>query len=141
MMQLKFEYGVGLVRQLSRFSVVGIGATLVHMAVFVVTIELLDLSAMNANLAAFLVAFVVSFVGHWNWTFWHGVQRQSVIVPMLRFAGVALVGFGLNAAIVFSVTRTFALPYFWALIPMATLVPLCTFLLSRRWAFRPPRRS
>lgn len=125
-----------LLYQYVKFSIVGVAATATHIAVFASTIELLDLEPMQANLTAFCVAFGVSLLGHRNWTFWTDKPRPDVVATAVRFAGVAAFGLGLNSAVVFLTTETLELPYVYALVPMATLVPISTFLLSRFWAFR-----
>ena len=129
-----------LAAQLTKFGTVGVAATLAHVGSFALGIELLNLPPLVSNLFAFYVAFVVSFIGHFYWTF-RGqtkVPQGSFRLPwaaFFRFAAVAVTGLALNSAAVFFVVNLFHLPYGYACALMVTAVPFCTFILSKYWAF------
>jgi putative flippase GtrA len=53
----------------SRFGLVGITATAVHMLAVSVLLSETQLPTLLANACAFLVAFCVSFAGNYVWTF------------------------------------------------------------------------
>jgi putative flippase GtrA len=117
---------------------VGILATLVHAIAFAALIELAKLAPLIANFAAFGIAFLVSFLGHFHWTF--RSQRATADwwrqrTALARFAMVALTGFMLNSLAVVLVVNLLALPYQYALILMVTIIPLIVFGLSKFWAF------
>ena len=76
-----------------RFASVGGAATAVHVVLFAALIELVQSSAVIANLAAFGAALLLSFVCHCRWTFRHRGGRRTALS---RFAVVAAVGLGLN---------------------------------------------
>ncbi|MEM9386269.1 MAG: GtrA family protein [Pseudomonadota bacterium] len=119
--------------QYIKFALVGGLATLTHVAAFAAFNELTSLTPLLANFAAFGTAFSVSFFGHLRWTFaQHDVQPAAALG---RFAAVALVGLSLNTLIVYLITDVLAWSYIAAIPPMATLVPISTFVLSKYWAF------
>lgn len=124
------------VHQYAKFSFVGVLATATHLLIFSATIELLNLEPMLANLAAFGVAFVVSFSGHRSWTFRTTGRPPALVQSGLRFGAVAAIGLALNSGAVFLTTEAMALSYRWALLPMATVIPFATYLMNRYWAFR-----
>lgn len=127
-----------LVLQYARFGAVGLGATAIHVSTFTTLIEWAGLAPLLANLAAFSIALLVSFVGHFHWTFrgrtadprW---QRQRVAFS--RFALVALAGLALNSVVVVLVVNLLMLPYEYALVAMICVVPFLIFALSKLWAF------
>ena len=126
-------------RQVLRFGLVGVGATLVHLAVFAAVAEGLKISPQLANVAGFLVAFAVSFAGHAGWTFRDQIdERRLQGGHLVRFFCVSLAGFVFNSAIVYLVTAVFHHPARAALVLMATLTPAILFILNRYWVFRLP---
>lgn len=101
-------------------------------------IEFVGLVPLVANFAAFGIAVLVSFLGHFHWTFRsqtadHGWQQQRA--AFVRFAQVALAGLVLNSLAVILVVHLMALPYPYALILMVGVVPLVVFAMSKFWAF------
>ena len=120
-----------------RFGAVGITATVTHITSFVLWIEIVGMSPLWANLAAFCGAFIVSFVGHLGWTFRD--QRTSEDASwrsaFAKFVFVALVGLTLNSLVVFLVVDVLSLSYVYAIVLMVAVVPACIFLLSKFWAF------
>jgi putative flippase GtrA len=123
--------------QIVKFGVVGIVATLVHTVCFVSFVDFVGLSAIAANFASFAVAFAVSFMDHFKWTF-RDPSRSSV--PTLRpalfkFALTALIGLGLNTAIAYGIVDHLGLSHYVAAGLMLSVVPGMIFVLSRRWAF------
>lgn len=131
---------VRVAMQFIKFGAVGGAATLTHVGSFTLGIELFDLQPLMSNLAAFCVAFGVSFVGHFCWTFHDQtmIKKQNSRLPwraLLRFLMVAITGLVLNSLAVFLVVNQLGLPYGYACALMLTAVPLCTFILSKFWAF------
>lgn len=126
---------LALLLQYGRFGIVGVGATLVHVAVYAGLIELLALSPLAANTLGFMAGVNVSFLGHRGWTFrdqGHGDVRRSLV----RFWVVALLGFALNSLFVWLVTGALGLAYGWAIPLIMGVTPLATFALAKLWAFR-----
>lgn len=130
-----------LAYQYVRFGVVGLVATAVHVGFFVLLIEWLTVRPLSANVVAFCIAVLVSYLGNFHWTFRADAQtldkddcRQPII--FLKFAVVAVTGLLLNTLAVYMVMEVLQLPYGYALIVMVGLVPIVVFLLNKFWAFR-----
>jgi len=121
--------------QYLRFGIVGLGATLTHALSFVAAIELAGIAPLLANLVAFGIAVLVSFLGHFHWTFRRAGGAAPGLAALLRFVVVALTGLVLNSLIVYGVVHILAWPYPFAVLLMVSLVPLVVFALSRAWAF------
>jgi putative flippase GtrA len=121
-------------RQLAWFVLVGLAALMVHMAAVWMLVSHFRQQPLNANIAGFLIAFLVSFWGHSRLTFRAHAARARESLP--RFFVVACLGFALNQ---FAYARLLA--YFGPTdyLPLLALVlfgvALCTFILSRIWAF------
>lgn len=120
-------------RELLLFGCVGISALLVHFVIVSLWLVPAGLPPLAANVAAFLLAFQVSYWGHRCLTFQaqHVPHRQA----LPRFFGVASLSFALNEALYFVLLRFTPLDYRSALLLVLVLVALFTFLLSKRWAF------
>ncbi len=122
----------GLLRQVLRFAVVGMGATLTHAAVFWLGFALGGLHHVPANILAFLVAFEVSYFGHRRWSFAGGRRETG---RRWRLLAVSLLGLGLNlawGALAFELWGGMAL--FLAL--QIGVTPGLVFVLSRLWVFK-----
>ena len=117
------------------FVLVGASAALTHMAVFALVLLLVPtLWPEIANVAGFLVAFLVSFVGHRRLSFQDACT--SLMQSFLRFTATAVAGFTANEAVFIVLFRVLALPTWLALISAIVVSALQTFVLSRYWAFR-----
>jgi putative flippase GtrA len=123
-----------IARQSFRFVAVGAAATLVHYVIALVLEGSGALGPMTANVAGFLVAFGVSFVGQWRWTFREADAPLSRALPL--YFAVSLGSFGLNALLLKLLLTWGVLPYAVALAVVLLSVAAVTFLLSRIWAFR-----
>ena len=117
------------------FVLVGASAALTHMVVFTLVLFLVPtLWPEIANVAGFLVAFLVSFVGHRRLSFQDA--GTSLLQSFMRFAATAVAGFVTNEAVFIALFRVFGLPTWLALIGGIVVSAVQTFVLSRFWAFR-----
>ena len=117
------------------FVLVGASAALTHMAVFTVVLLLVPtLWPEIANVAGFLVAFLMSFVGHRRLSFQDA--GTSVMQSFVRFAATAVAGFATNETVFIVLFRVLVLPTWVALISGIVVSAVQTFVLSRFWAFK-----
>lgn len=65
--------------QFARFSVTGLGTTLLHVALAVSMIDLLAFEPVAANGAAFWIATVFAYICNTRWSFQARMNRQSVL--------------------------------------------------------------
>ncbi|HEX5078773.1 MAG TPA: GtrA family protein [Geminicoccaceae bacterium] len=129
--------------QYARFGTIGLGATATNALLFVMLVELAGLAPLLANAVAFCVAVLVSFHGHFHWTFPRAAarpaeradDRRQRRAALARFVVVALIGLALNSLAIWAVVDLMALPYAYALIVMVVVVPPLLFILNKRWAF------
>ena len=115
------------------FLTVGACAGCVH---YVVTLGLhtfVALSAGSANVAGFLAAFPVSYLGHRCLSFTATAVPHRHALPRLFL--VSSVAFVANQTLLLTILSMTALPLWIALAIVLFVVAFSTYLLSRRWVF------
>lgn len=124
--------------QMLKFGLVGGLATFVHMVIGALLIQS-GWAPLTANTGAFAVAFLVSFVGHLGFSF--SDQDTDARQALRRFACVALLGFGVNEALLSVLLAQAGLGETLCLWLSTGSAALVTFVLSKLWAFRAPQRT
>jgi len=134
-----FQDFVRLILQYARFGVVGIVASVVHVGLFVFSIEIFGLWEIYANILGFSVAVCVSYFGNLLWTFNHVIESNKSVVNksyLVRFWFVAILGLLLNTLIVYLISEVYHLEYYYSVILMVTATPVVIFTLNKVWVFR-----
>ena len=139
-----------LPRQAFWFTIVGATAALVHFVMLVLLVNVLSLSPAWANCGAFLVAFLVSFSGHFYLTFQYSStsiseQSDSKLPPssasalqkLAKWFLSSVAGFLLNQGL-FVLGLTWIGDRYYVIIwfVVTALVTVMTFLLGKLWAFK-----
>jgi putative flippase GtrA len=122
-----------LLGQLVRFGLVGATNTALTLATYSALVAL-DARVALAAAVGWGIGAVNGFVLNRAWTF-RGAVRGAV--PAARYAVVALVGSGLNAALVSIAVSDQHLPRLAGELAVLPPVTLLTFLLCRTWVFAP----
>lgn len=92
-----------------------------------------------ANVVGWLVAFLVSFLGHHRLSFrGHGKPWQHT---MPRFLLVSAMGFAINEASYAAALHWSGLRYDLVLLAVLLLVAAATYWLGRSWAFARPHAA
>ena len=121
-------------RQLARFIVVGTGSAAVHLGIVAMLVRLAGWVPLVANLAGWMVAFWVSFIGHYGWTFRGTVLTKRASAQ--RFVLLSASGFLLNEGL-YAMTLRWTAQRFDVLLAFVLVVTaVATFVASRLWAFR-----
>ena len=120
-------------KRLLQFGLVGGAAAAVHLAVVSVLVPWAGWHPLVANVAAFLVAFCVSYAGHARWTFGDSATAARRSLP--RFFAVAVTSFAANEALYALLLALTSLQYQVALFITLVAVAVMTFVASRYWAF------
>jgi putative flippase GtrA len=124
-----------MIRRVAWFVFVGCMAAAVHLGTVVLLVSRFGWQPLVANVVAWLVAFCVSFSGHWHLTFPR--SGAPLARAAVRFFLISLAGFLVNEAMYalllhLTGTRWYAVVLFFVLLAVAVM----TYLLSSRWAFR-----
>jgi len=115
-----------------RFGFVGGLASLVHFAVASLLFWMMPGWLFAANVVGFVVAFFVSYFGHYHLTFRAGTAHGDSI---WRFGLVALLGFGINMVVLALFTWLVGYQTLAGLAVAIVFAAGSVYLLSRRWAF------
>lgn len=125
--------------QLVKFIIMGSLAAVVHLAVLYTAVTFLDIAPAWANALAFVVAFVVSFIGHLNVTFKenHLAQTASVSSRLFKWFMSAITGFMLNQGLFVLGLAWLGESYYLLIWFIVTgIVTALSFLLGKLWAFK-----
>ena len=124
-----------LAHQVPLFAVVGVAATLTHVASALTARELAGLPPLKANLVGYLLAVGVSYLGNARLTF----RRRALHGPQfMRFVVVSLLGLCVTQSLTWLLVQRLGWPFWAGLGVVAVVVPALSFGLSRVWAFRHP---
>jgi putative flippase GtrA len=118
--------------RLAWFIAVGCAAAAVHLAVVVLLVSGLGQLPLLANIVGWLVAFTVSFSGHWLLTF---DKRAPWWRAARRFFTISMGGFLVNESLYAVLLRLSGWRYDVLLGIVLVAVAVVTYLLSSRWAF------
>lgn len=123
--------------QLISFAVVGVGATLTHALVFHILFAWVGVAHLLANIGGFLVAFSVSYLGQFKWTF----KTEAAAVScqkraFVRFFKTAILGLLLNLLWAFITIDWLGLHHYFYLALLTLVTPVVIFTLNKFWVFK-----
>jgi putative flippase GtrA len=119
--------------QLVRFGIVGATSALVNFLGVFALVELFSLKPLIANIIAYLIASIVSYVGHYHWTFASNAEHHKSVFKFYIMLGMNLL---LNEALYAFFLYVVSLNYQLALILTIVIVPIFTFIVSKLWVYR-----
>lgn len=114
------------------FGAVGVGASLVHIAVAWALISGLQSGVFAANAMGFCTAFLWSYFGHYYLTFRATGPHRAAFG---RFLAVALAGFGINNAVVWAWGAVMGSAGILAIVAGVIIAAGTVFAASNFWAF------
>ena len=115
-----------------RFCIVGGAATLVYYFSGLFFVSLLGLPVLAGNALAYLVAFVVSYLGQCLWTF-RAEGSHRAMLP--RFAATQALGLALNSGIIWLLMAV-GMSYAVAMWVAIAAVPVAVYFICKLWVFR-----
>jgi putative flippase GtrA len=112
-----------------RFAIAGGVATLVHVSVAWTVFNWLVRDSTVANVAAFVVANVVSFLLQTLWSF----SSRPSVARFLRFGTVSIGGFLVSALVPLIVGRQ----HLWLpTLVVVVCIPALSYVMHARWTYR-----
>ena len=117
----------------ARFFLIGGGATVVHGVVLYALVTAANIHPTLANVAAFMIAFGVSYIGHYYVSFRSNADHAKAVI---RFFATALIGLTLNTLIFLVVVNLLRLHYFLAFAVVVLAVPPLIFTISKKFVFK-----
>ena len=118
-----------------RFIAVGCTAAAVHFGTVRLLVGAAGAAPLAANVMGWLLAFGVSFLGQWRFTF--RAQQAPAWQALRRYFVLSLGGFAANESAYGALLHWTRLPYDLLLAAVLVGTALVTYLLGSRWAFRP----
>jgi putative flippase GtrA len=119
--------------RLARFVLVGCLAAAVHLGVVILLVSSFGWPPLSANVAGWMLAFAVSFLGQWQFTF--RARRAAAWTAARRFFVISLTGFAANECAYAVLLHWSRLPYDLVLAGVLVATAVMTYLLSSHWAF------
>lgn len=116
-----------------RFGIVGAVSTAVYAALGL-AFAWWNWPVLIGNALAYILSFVVSYLGQKNWTFTSSLPH-SQLLP--KFAALQGAGLLLNTAII-ALLMHLGVPYMFAMPVAIVLVPVFVYVVSKLWIFRNP---
>ncbi|MEH2483589.1 putative flippase GtrA [Nitrobacteraceae bacterium AZCC 2146] len=121
--------------RLVRFSLVGGIATGVYLLAALIAVEAAGASPMVGATVGFCASFVVSYIGHFRFTFAVPGRYRDYVV---KFAVSSLVSFLISTLAMWLATKLLMIDYRIALIAIAIIIPISSYLVNRFWVFLHP---
>ena len=120
---------VKLFKQVGMFVATGCAAALTHWLVAVLCVSGFGMAPLLANVAGWLIAFIVSFLGHYHFTFKQ--QRGPWARAARRFFLVSALGFCINELAYAYLLHVTAIRYDVLLAMILIGLAVLTFILGR----------
>ena len=124
-------------KQLSKFAIIGVIATLINNVIYHFVFVSFDVSSVYANMVGFLFAFSFSFIGSIYYTFSEeysvSIHRRAIF---FKFIYVAAIGFLINTFFAFILVDYFRLDHRMYILTNLFVTPCLTFCLNKIWVFR-----
>jgi putative flippase GtrA len=118
--------------RLVRFLLIGGIATAVYVSAALMAVEWAGRSPMVSSTVGFCASFAVSYLGHFHFTFAVPGRYRDYVV---RFAVSSLASFLISTLAMWLSTKLLELDYRIALIAVAIIIPVCSYLINRFWVF------
>ncbi len=124
------------------FLIVGASAAGLHFLVLVSVVSLTAIIPAWANVIAFLLAFVVSFLGHFYLTFNKSTtsspyKDKQPLQSLLKWFASSVIGFAANQGLFIVGLNWFGERYYifiWLVV--TAIITVMTFALGKLWAFK-----
>ncbi len=123
-----------MIGEVAWFVVVGCAAAATHWLVAVICVAFGQMLPLVANVVGWLVAFCVSFSGHYRLTFRH--HPKTLPTALRRFFLISAAGFCINEIAYLLLLRYTQIRYDLLLAIILLAIAALTFVTSRLWAFR-----
>ena len=116
------------------FCITGSAAAATHFICLVALVHYINLAPQLANPIAFVFAFLISFFGHFRFTFRQ--IDQNLLATLWRWLFTSILGFILNQLLFLLGLKLFGVHFYGVVWLVVTIVvTIITFILAKFWAF------
>ncbi len=120
-------------RQLIKFSVVGISSTIIDWLIYFLITRFLGIFYIFAKIISFLMAVINSYTWNRKWTF--RSENPQKAQEFVKFLVVSVVGLTLNTAVMFLAVSKAHWHDLYALILATSVVMAWNFTIDKMWVF------
>ena len=121
--------------RLTRFSVVGVLAIGVYIIAAMIAVEAAGVAPVVGSIVGYCASFLVSYIGHLRFTFAvPGRYRDYVLKAIVGSAAA----FFVSTVVMWMATKILRIDFRVALVAVAIIVPICSYLVNRFWVFLHP---
>lgn len=124
--------------KLIRFSIVGVGNTLVNWSIFII-LNAFGVYYILSNIIAYIIATVNSYIWNSLWVFKYGQGLN--INTSVKFFILNLVGLTVNTTIMYILVDILNFNKFIALVIASVLVVMMNYTINKLWVFKEENNS
>ena len=119
--------------KLIRFSIVGVGNTLVNWSIFII-LNVFGVYYIISNIIAYIIATVNSYIWNSSWVFKYGQGLN--INTSVKFFLLNLVGLTVNTTIMYILVDILNFNKFMALVLASVFVVIMNYTINKLWVFK-----
>ena len=119
--------------KLIRFSIVGVGNTLVNWSIFII-LNVFGVYYIISNIIAYIIATINSYIWNSLWVFKYGQGLD--INTSVKFFILNLVGLTANTTIMYILVDILNLNKFMALVLASVVVVIMNYTINKLWVFK-----
>ena len=119
-------------RKIVTFGFVGVAASVLHFVVAVMVMRVFAAPILLANLFGFILAFSLSYVGHYKWTFQSNANHKDS-VP--KFAITAVMGYLINNVVLIVLISVTGVELSVFILIAIGVAAATVYFISSRWVF------
>ena len=124
--------------KLIRFSIVGVGNTLVNWSIFII-LNAFGVYYIISNIIAYIIATINSYIWNSLWVFKYGQGLD--INTSVKFFILNLVGLTANTTIMYILVDILNLNKFMALVLASVVVVIMNYTINKLWVFKEENNS
>ena len=124
--------------KLIRFSIVGVGNTLVNWSIFII-LNVFGVYYIISNIIAYIIATINSYIWNSLWVFKYGQGLN--INTSVKFFILNLVGLTVNTTIMYILVDILNFNKFMALVLASVFVVIMNYTINKLWVFKEENNS
>lgn len=119
----------------------GLICTAIYLAVNVLFVQVLHLSAVLSVILGFFIYIVLNYMLNGFWVFRLQMQKTKHRHAAVKFIIVSMLGLVLNVSIMYLTVNILKLWYMYGLIFAMCIIPTVNFIMHNLWSFKSVRAS
>ena len=120
-----------LVKQLIRFGIVGVIATIIDYVILYLLTEYLDVYYLMSSTISFIISLIVNYLLSIYWVF--AVKKKQTIKEVMLFIILSVIGLIVNQLILYIGTNIFNLYYMMSKLIATILVMIYNFITRKKF--------